>query len=143
MQIVKKGENNSESSSTDGGSETKKPSVTYITHIQIQYKWITHTHISHMCISICKVWVRNIQLAMFSMGIAIPVLALSSDFDASDPWRGFTVWVVALGFNNSFGGLLVAVIVKYANNILKGFSTALSTILATLISIPLFGLVKF
>mmetsp|Transcript_10820 Transcript_10820/g.19755 ORF Transcript_10820/g.19755 Transcript_10820/m.19755 type:complete len:393 (+) Transcript_10820:129-1307(+) len=86
-----------------------------------------------------SVWVRNIQLAMFTIGLALPVVFFSSDFEMLDPWRGFTPWVVALGFNNSLGGLLVAVIVKYANNILKGFSNALSTVLATLISIPLFG----
>jgi len=86
-----------------------------------------------------SLWVRNIQLATFTIMLGIPVLMMDSSFDASMPWRGYNWSVLLLGINNSFGGLLVALIVKYGDNILKGFSNAISTVLATLISIPLFG----
>ncbi|GAB5369919.1 hypothetical protein AAMO2058_001447600 [Amorphochlora amoebiformis] len=86
-----------------------------------------------------SLWVRNIQLASFTIMLGIPVLNLSKSFDVNNPWRGFnwSVWGVAI--NNAWGGLLVAVIVKYGDNILKGFSNAISTVLATIISIPIFG----
>ncbi|XP_031800958.1 LOW QUALITY PROTEIN: UDP-galactose translocator [Sarcophilus harrisii] len=52
---------------------------------------------------------------------------------------GYTpaVWGVVL--NQAFGGLLVAVVVKYADNILKGFATSLSIVVSTAASVRLFG----
>lgn len=40
---------------------------------------------------------------------------------------------------NATGGLLVAVVVKYADNILKGFACSLAIILTCVFSIFLFG----
>ncbi len=40
---------------------------------------------------------------------------------------------------NACGGLLVAVVVKYADNILKGFACSLAIIISSIISIFLFG----
>ena len=40
---------------------------------------------------------------------------------------------------NATGGLLVAVVVKYADNILKGFACSLAIIISSIISIFLFG----
>lgn len=40
---------------------------------------------------------------------------------------------------NATGGLLVAVVVKYADNILKGFACSLAIIITCVISIFLFG----
>ena len=42
-------------------------------------------------------------------------------------------------FNNAIGGLCVAFVIKYADNILKGFACALATVIATLASVPIFG----
>ena len=41
-----------------------------------------------------------------------------------------------------FGGLIVGMVVKYADNILKNFANALSVILTVLGAIPLFGQVS-
>jgi len=85
-----------------------------------------------------SMWIRNIQLASFSLVIGVfPVL-----FNGIHPaglLHGFTskVWIMVL--NNAVGGLLVAMVIKYADNLMKGFACALATILATFMSVPLFG----
>ena len=47
-----------------------------------------------------------------------------------------TTWAVVL--MSAFGGLLVAVVVKYADNILKGFSTSVAIILSAMFNVWLF-----
>ena len=41
---------------------------------------------------------------------------------------------------NATGGLLVAMVIKYADNILKGFATSLAIILTSVVAVFLFGL---
>lgn len=50
--------------------------------------------------------------------------------------RGVCVFVVLA----SVGGLYTSVVVKYTDNIMKGFSAAAAIILSTIASIMLFGL---
>ncbi|KAM9327002.1 UDP-galactose translocator [Gastrophryne carolinensis] len=91
--------------------------------------------------SSASVWLRNIQLGIF--GTALGLLAMWQQDGAAVAQRGFffgytpLVWCVI--FNQAFGGLLVAVVVKYADNILKGFATSLSIVVSTAASIHLFG----
>ncbi|XP_019716310.1 UDP-galactose translocator [Hippocampus comes] len=91
--------------------------------------------------SSASVWVRNVQLGIF--GTALGTLALYWNDGAAVARRGFfsgytyMVWGVIL--NQAFGGLLVAVVVKYADNILKGFATSFSIIISTVMSIYLFA----
>ncbi|KAM8830747.1 UDP-galactose translocator isoform 1-T1 [Synchiropus picturatus] len=91
--------------------------------------------------SSASVWVRNVQLGIF--GMALGMLALWWNDGDAIAERGFLfgytnmVWCVI--FNQAFGGLLVAVVVKYADNILKGFATSFSIIVSTVLSIYLFG----
>lgn len=44
----------------------------------------------------------------------------------------FTVWMSVL--LNSLGGLIVAMVVKYADNVIKGFATSTSVVLTSLVS---------
>jgi UDP-sugar transporter A1/2/3 len=87
-----------------------------------------------------SMWVRNIQLgisgALFSL---VGMLA----YDMQPIMEGgllqgydWLTWVVVA--NQALGGLLVAIVVKYADNILKGFATSLSIIVSGVISIYLF-----
>lgn len=91
--------------------------------------------------SSASVWVRNVQLGIF--GTLLGLLGLWWNDGAAVAERGFLfgytdlVWCVI--FNQAFGGLLVAVVVKYADNILKGFATSFSIIISTVLSIYLFG----
>lgn len=88
-----------------------------------------------------SMWVRNIQLgisgALFSL---VGMLA----YDIQPIMEGgllqgydWLTWVVVA--NQALGGLLVAIVVKYADNILKGFATSLSIIVSGVISIYLFS----
>ncbi|KAM9855973.1 UDP-galactose translocator [Aulostomus maculatus] len=91
--------------------------------------------------SSASVWVRNVQLGIF--GTALGLLGLWWNDGAAVAERGFLfgytnmVWGVI--FNQAFGGLLVAVVVKYADNILKGFATSFSIIVSTVMSVYLFS----
>lgn len=88
-----------------------------------------------------SVWVRNVQLGVF--GTALGLLGLWWNDGPTVASHGFffgytgMVWCVI--FNQAFGGLLVAVVVKYADNILKGFATSFSIIVSTVLSVHLFG----
>eukprot|EP00063_Salmo_salar_P050259 XP_014025094.1 PREDICTED: UDP-N-acetylglucosamine transporter-like isoform X4 [Salmo salar] len=83
-----------------------------------------------------SVWVRNIQLGMF--GLVFGLMGMFA-YDGervreSGMFKGYNTitWtVVAL---QALGGLVIAAVIKYADNILKGFATSLSIILSTLIS---------
>ncbi|XP_053551580.1 UDP-galactose translocator [Bombina bombina] len=91
--------------------------------------------------SSASVWLRNVQLGIF--GTALGLLAMWQQDGAAVAEHGFffgytpLVWCVI--FNQAFGGLLVAVVVKYADNILKGFATSLSILVSTAVSVHLFG----
>jgi len=88
-------------------------------------------------------WVRNVQLSVFSL---LPALApiifthstqpgqslLSILFDNFGGWAWTTVFVQVLG------GLMTAMVIKYSDNILKGFATSLSIVLSFLASVALF-----
>merc|ERR1712117_612406 len=54
-------------------------------------------------------------------------------------FRGFTMWAWAVVVINAVGGLLVALVIKYADNILRRFASALATINSTLLAMVCFG----
>ncbi|XP_076133024.1 UDP-galactose translocator [Alosa pseudoharengus] len=91
--------------------------------------------------SSASVWLRNVQLGIF--GTVLGLLGLWWNDGTAIAEKGFLfgytpmVWGVIL--NQAFGGLLVAVVVKYADNILKGFATSFSIVVSTIMSVYLFG----
>lgn len=85
-------------------------------------------------------WLRNVQLAFLGMVTGYMTIQVSGG-DAIHE-KGFffgydwVVWfVVCL---QSFGGIMVAVVVKYADNILKGFATSAAIIISCLASMYFF-----
>lgn len=88
-------------------------------------------------------WVRNVQLSLFSLVPALlpilysPPVPNSRGFIA-DLFKNFGGWAWATVFTQVFGGLITAVVIKYSDNILKGFATSLSIILSFLASVILF-----
>jgi len=87
-------------------------------------------------------WVRNVQLSLFSLIPALlPILYTttpSSQGFFADLFRNFGGWAWATVSIQVFGGLITAVVIKYSDNILKGFATSLSIILSFLASVALF-----
>lgn len=86
-----------------------------------------------------SLWMRNMQMAFFSVCIAILQGTSLSAKDKAKPFlHGFTFWVWLLVALQAGGGLLVAAVIKYADNVLKGLATGVSVVLATVCSMFLF-----
>ncbi|XP_064079063.1 UDP-N-acetylglucosamine transporter-like [Macrobrachium nipponense] len=84
--------------------------------------------------------IRNIQLGVFS--IVFAVIAVSSDWSSIKEggfFQGYTLTTWGVVLIQAFGGLIVSVTMKYADNILKGFATSLSIVMCTLVSWLVFG----
>ncbi|XP_078074339.1 UDP-N-acetylglucosamine transporter-like isoform X1 [Mustelus asterias] len=83
-----------------------------------------------------SVWIRNIQLGLFGsifglMGVYVYDGQRVGENGFFQGYNKFT-WIVVI--LQALGGLVIAAVIKYADNILKGFATSLSIILSTLIS---------
>ena len=91
--------------------------------------------------TMASLWLRNVQLGMFG-ALAGIVCVLLKDFravSANGVFYGYNWLVWAVIFQQALGGLIVAVVVKYADNILKGFSTSLSIIISCVVSVFAFN----
>jgi UDP-galactose transporter len=95
-----------------------------------------------------SVWLQNMQMAFFSMLVCCgtltyeqidPDLSKVVDLTAKGVLHGFTSKTWMMVTNNAIGGLLVALVIKYADNILRGFASALAVILTAVISVFTFG----
>jgi UDP-sugar transporter A1/2/3 len=86
--------------------------------------------------STVSLWMRNLQLAFFSIfGGFFMVWLYDWDAVAKDGFfqgYNFVIWIAVL--LQAYGGLVIALVVKYADNILKVFAVSLSIILSSFIS---------
>lgn len=87
-----------------------------------------------------SIWMRNIQMSSISipLGIIVCVFKEGDKIAAQNFFHGYDCYVAYLIALNAFGGLLVAVVVKYADNILKGFATSLAIFVTCVLSIFIF-----
>ncbi|KAI9228307.1 MAG: nucleotide-sugar transporter-domain-containing protein [Piptocephalis tieghemiana] len=88
-----------------------------------------------------SVWVRNVQLSLFSLPPALlggVILFHGHEVMEHGFFYGYTIWTWAAILAQALGGMLVAVVVKYADNILKGFATSISILVSCVASIFLF-----
>lgn len=87
-----------------------------------------------------SVFVRNVQLGSIGAVFGLATVAVKDGAKVKEHGfffgYDFAVWSVILLM--SVGGLVVAVVVKYADNILKGFATSGSIILACVASVYFF-----
>ncbi|OBZ65775.1 UDP-galactose transporter [Grifola frondosa] len=89
-------------------------------------------------------WVRNVQLSLFSLVPAVlPIIWETHPHNRgglmANLLRNFGGWAWATVAIQVFGGLVTAIVIKYSDNILKGFATSLSIVLSFLASVALFG----
>lgn len=88
-----------------------------------------------------SLWVRNTQLALFSLiiGFISGVFVFDRQIiHEKGFFYGYTGWTWSAILCQAVGGLIVAMVVKYADNILKGFATSVSIVLSSVLSIYLF-----
>lgn len=87
-----------------------------------------------------SIWIRNVQLGFFGMIFSYAAMYMSEgeEVRAKGILFGYTnaVWLAVVV--QSAGGILVAIVIKYADNIMKGFATSLAIIFACIVSIILF-----
>jgi UDP-galactose transporter len=90
-----------------------------------------------------SIWVRNIQLSISCLAIALfGTFAWDGQAIREHGFLyGYNPVVVLTVCVQAAGGLIVAMVIKYADNILKGFATSLSIILSTVASIFIFNFV--
>ncbi|CAF0860672.1 unnamed protein product [Rotaria sordida] len=87
-----------------------------------------------------SVWIRNIQLGVFGIFFGTITSYLSDGLEVKEKgfFYGYTNMVWTATLVHSVGGLIVALVVKHADNILKGFATSSAIILSCIVSIILF-----
>ena len=87
-----------------------------------------------------SVWMRNVQLALLSvpMGLVTSYMKDGAKIEDGGFFHGYDNFVWFTVAQNALGGLLVAVVVKYADNILKGFACSLAIIITCVASIFIF-----
>ncbi|GLH12923.1 UDP-galactose transporter senju [Gryllus bimaculatus] len=88
-----------------------------------------------------SVWMRNVQLSFLSLPFGLFTCLL---YDWNKIWYdgfffGYNYFVWYLVVLQAGGGLIVAVVVKYADNILKGFATSLAIVISCVVSVYLFN----
>uniref|UniRef100_A0A3Q2YT26 Solute carrier family 35 member A3b n=1 Tax=Hippocampus comes TaxID=109280 RepID=A0A3Q2YT26_HIPCM len=88
-----------------------------------------------------SLWVRNVQLGLF--GFVFSTLGMmvydGERVAQSGMFQGYNKITCTVVVLQALGGLVVALVMKYADNILKGFATSLSIIVSMLISYFLLG----
>jgi len=80
--------------------------------------------------------IRNLQLGLFSLVFATMAVMYNDTKEVLENgfFQGYDTIVVLIVLIQAFGGLMVAVAVKYADNILKVFATSISIIVSSIFS---------
>jgi UDP-sugar transporter A1/2/3 len=86
--------------------------------------------------STTSLWMRNIQMGLSSIVVAFLGVFFSSDRHIVLQYGffyGYNSVVVSVILLQALGGLVVAAVVKYADNIMKGFAAAVSIVTSCLL----------
>lgn len=76
-----------------------------------------------------SLWERNLQLAIYSILFYIPKII----YDDRSFFHGWTIHSVILCIISGYGGLLIAITMKYTDSILKTFATSGAIIVTTIL----------
>ena len=88
----------------------------------------------------CSIWLRNMQLALIGIFLS-GIMCYTSDrmrIYERGFFFGYDILVCVVISLAAFGGLIVAAVVKYADNILKGFATSGSIVITSIVSSMVF-----
>jgi len=88
-----------------------------------------------------SLWIYNIQLAVTSIILSSLLMYI---FDGNDVKKygifyGYTTLVWISTVINSIGGLIVALVIRYSDNILKGFASSTSIVLSCIVAVIYFN----
>jgi UDP-sugar transporter A1/2/3 len=89
-----------------------------------------------------SIWIRNIQLSI--IGIFMSMAACyARDYNEllkrGSLFVGYDKYVWGVITLQAAGGLIVAIVVKYADNVIKGFATSISILMSCMFSSYLFN----
>ncbi|KAM5163316.1 CMP-sialic acid transporter [Mantella aurantiaca] len=89
-----------------------------------------------------SLWVRNIQMYISGIIVTLACVFISDGEGIMEKgfFYGYNYLVCFVIFLASVGGLYTSVVVKYTDNIMKGFSAAAAIVISTIASVLLFGL---
>ncbi|KAI8342000.1 nucleotide-sugar transporter-domain-containing protein [Chlamydoabsidia padenii] len=90
-----------------------------------------------------QLWLRNMQMSFFSVILGLVfVVGLQDGRQVMENgfFAHYNRWTWCVIVIQALGGLIVALVVKFADNILKGFATSISIIISSLVSVSLFQL---
>lgn len=107
----------------------------------VKARSFAHSGVDHNLAQEFALWVRNIQLAMFSLTAALVGAYVQNGAQILEGGflQGYTplTWIVVV--LEASGGIVVALVIKYTDNILKNFATAISIVSSTAISCIVMG----
>ena len=88
-----------------------------------------------------SLWVKNIQLSVFGTAVAGGYVVVKDGYSILDKgfFFGYTPLVCSVIIMQAGGGILVAAVIKYADNIIKGFATSIALVVSFIASIFIFG----
>jgi len=91
--------------------------------------------------STTSLWIRNLQLSAWGslLGAVSVVLKDGRQVATQGFFHGYTSVVWGVVGIQAAGGLLISLVVRYGDALLKGFATGLAIILTTLVSVVFFG----
>lgn len=88
-----------------------------------------------------SLFIRNIQMGIPSIMLSLLTVVIKDGRDVTEKgfFQGYNSTVVSVILLQAVGGLVVAVVVKYADSIRKSFAAALSIIASCILSVFFFG----
>ena len=90
---------------------------------------------------ILSVYSRNMQLAFWSIVLGTIPIVMTDDWDKVKKegfFQGYTWVVFTIIIFQTLTGLLVGLVMKHADAVLKGFATSVAVVLATVLSVIIF-----
>jgi len=88
-------------------------------------------------------WIRNIQLAIFGVISSFIAIFVNDKDEVIENgfFQGYNFIVLIVILAQAYGGLVIALVMKYADNIMKGFAVGLSIVINSILSVYIFDFI--